>query len=114
MSKFNKLNIGDDPMLLHLIRNTDILSIFLHDSKSKYDLLRFLDFASDYISEYSPIIKSYNAYGASGDFSVDIHEYQGIYWVFAPEFDNRGLFLSLKCAEDAAFDIYSNFQPDDE
>ena len=65
-----------------------------------------LDAISDMISNYlfedyddnrSKIVESFDAKFFE-EFTIDIHEFHGIFWITAPEFDDEGYFTNLKDA----------------
>jgi hypothetical protein len=56
----------------------------------------------------SYVVQSLGAKGDYGDFCIDIHEFHGIFWISAPEFDDDGYFTSL---EDAVSFAESRYDP---
>lgn len=50
---------------------------------------------SDEFDEDSHIVKTLIGEGDFGEFDIDIHEFLGVFWISAPEFDDDGYFNSL-------------------
>jgi hypothetical protein len=108
----NELKIDDDLLVAHIVNRTDLLSKFIKESRNSpalEDSGDFLDFCHDYINNEAIYIDEQEAHGSFGPFLVSICEYQGIFFVQAPDFEDRGLFLNRSDADMAAEDITSNY-----
>ena len=96
------LNIQSAELLAHIATNTDL--------PARCDEGDFADFCFAEIHEHAEIYRTYDCVGAYEEpFQVTIREYQGVFFVQAPEFDDRGFFLDVDMAVHAAEDIASNF-----
>jgi hypothetical protein len=56
----------------------------------------------------SNIIETLTGKGDFDEFSIDVHEFHGIFWISAPEFDDEGYFISK---EDAIEFAVKRFEP---
>jgi hypothetical protein len=63
---------------------------------------------SDNFDISSKIVGCLTGKGDFGEFSINIHEFHGIFWVSAPEFDNDGYFTSK---EDAILFVQERYEP---
>ncbi len=65
----------------------------------------------------SNVVESLTGKGDFDEFNINIHEFLGVYWVSAPEFDNDGYFTSkddaISFAEDRYGPFISNYSDDD-
>ena len=94
-----ELDINSAELLAHIMTNTDLPDRFANDEC-------FSDRCFTAIHEYAGICRTYECLAAHEEpFQVVVREYQGVFFVQAPEFDDRGFFLDV----DAAEDIASNF-----
>ena len=57
----------------------------------------------------SNIVETITGKGDFDEFGINIHEFHGIFWVSAPEFDNHGYFTSLADAVNFAEHRYEPF-----
>jgi len=107
-----KLDIDDDKVVAHLVKNTELLSkyIAILDDKSDYDFGGFTDFCTDEIPWLAKEVCHEVAYGSYGEFHVSVHEYQGIYFITAIEFDNICYFLDIKDAKEEA-ESFASYYP---
>jgi hypothetical protein len=64
---------------------------------------------SDNFDISSNIVKSLTGKGDFDDFSINIHEFHGIFWISAPEFYNDGYFTSKEDAISFAQERYEPF-----
>ena len=70
----------------------------------------FADYCFAEIHERAEVYRTYDCIGAYDEpFQVTIREYQGVFFVQAPEFNDRGFFLDVDMAVHAAEDIANNF-----
>jgi hypothetical protein len=98
-----ELNINSAELLAHIMTNTDLPARFADDEC-------FSDRCFTAIHEYAGIWRTYECLGAHEEpFQVVVREYQGIFFVQAHEFNDRGFFLDVDMAVDAAEDIANNF-----
>ena len=51
-------------------------------------------FFSGNFDVHSNIVEELTGVGGYGEFSIYIHEFHGIFWISAPEFDDDGYFTS--------------------
>lgn len=111
MKIYGELDLLDEKVAYHLVSNTDLLNKYLKDCEGKFSFDYFADFACDEISNEAEVIESVDAVGAYEDeFSVNVMEYQGIFFVQANEFDDIRYFLKKESAEAAAFGLASDYQ----
>lgn len=97
-----ELNIQSTELLAHIASNTDL--------PARYDEGDFADYCFSEIHERAEIYRTYDCIGAYDEpFQVTIREYQGVFFVQAPEFNDRGFFLDVDMAVHAAEDIADNF-----
>ena len=97
-----ELDINSAELLAHIMTNTDL--------PARYAEGDFADFCFSEIHERADIYRIYDCIGAYEEpFQVTIREYQGVFFVQAPEFEDRGFFLAADLAVDAAEDIAMNF-----
>lgn len=66
-------------------------------------------FFSGNFDVHSNIVEELTGVGGYGEFSIYIHEFHGIFWISAPEFDDDGYFTSKEDAISFAKDRYSSF-----
>ena len=66
-------------------------------------------FFSGNFDVHSNIVEELTGVGGYGEFSIYIHEFHGIFWISAPEFDDDGYFTSKEDAISFAEDRYSTF-----
>ena len=98
-----ELDINSAELLAHIMTNTDLPARYADDEC-------FPDLCFTAIHEYAGICRTYECLGAHDEpFQVVVREYQGVFFVQAPEFDDRGFFLDVDMAVHAAEDIASNF-----
>jgi hypothetical protein len=64
---------------------------------------------SDNFDISSNIVQSLTGKGDFDDFSINIHEFHGIFWISAPEFDNDGYFTSKEESISFAEERYETF-----
>jgi hypothetical protein len=57
----------------------------------------------------SNIVDTLTGKGDFGEFSINIHEFYGVFWVSAPEFDDDGYFTTIDDAIAFAEDRYEPF-----
>ena len=86
-----KFETDDDKFIVHLLKNTDLLTKFLMSLSDTYsfEFDAFLDFC---LQEIYDAEESFHevAYGGYGPFDVCVHMYQGVSFVRANEFDDIG------------------------
>jgi hypothetical protein len=112
-----ELPITDLKVIQVVLSNSNVLELFAETGDTLHDHspeglstnAQFIDFLTDRFLELRKTVKDYTAHGDAGDFSVSICFWGGLYFVEAPEFDDRGYFVSLKDAMYAAEDIVENF-----
>lgn len=80
----------------------------------KLALEALVDILEDYIYSdnfdiNSNIVDSLTGKGDFGEFSINIHEFHGIFWISAPEFDDDGYFTSKDEALSFAENRYETF-----
>lgn len=98
-----ELTIDSPELLSHIAANTDLPA---RCADNEY----FADCCFSEIHEHAETCMSYDCIGAYEEpFEVRVREYQGIFFVQAAEFDDRGFFLDVNTAIDAAEDIAANF-----
>ena len=65
----------------------------------------------------SNVVESLTGKGDFDEFNINIHEFLGVFWVSAPEFDNDGYFTNkddaIAFAEDRYDAFISNYSDDD-
>ncbi len=65
----------------------------------------------------SNVVESLTGKGDFDEFEISIHEFLGVFWVSAPEFDDDGYFLSkedaIAFAEDRYGPFITNYSDDD-
>ena len=65
----------------------------------------------------SNVVESLTGKGDFDEFNINIHEFLGVFWVSAPEFDNGGYFTNkedaIAFAEDRYDAFISNYSDDD-
>ena len=66
-------------------------------------------FFSGNFDVHSNIVDELTGLGGYGEFSIYIHEFHGIFWISAPEFDDDGYFTSKEDAISFAEDRYNSF-----
>jgi hypothetical protein len=66
-------------------------------------------FFSGNFDVHSNIVEELTGLGGYGEFSIYIHEFHGIFWISAPEFDDDGYFTSKEDAISFAEDRYNSF-----
>ena len=102
----NGLSINCPELLDYLAINTKLPSRCT--SQASYE--EFADFCLAEIEIHGDTYRTYDCIGSDGThFPVLIREYQGVYFVQAPEFDDRGFFLDVNDALKAAEEIVENF-----
>ena len=67
-------------------------------------------FFSGNFDVHSNVVEELTGEGGYGEFSIYIHEFHGIFWISAPEFDDDGYFTSKEDAISFAVDRYSSFR----
>jgi hypothetical protein len=82
--------------------------------KDKNALDSVIEILQEYISDGSldnsnNIVHTLTGEGGFGEFSINIHEFHGIFWISAPEFDDDGYFTNLEDAILYAEDRYEPF-----
>jgi len=98
-----ELDINSAKLLAHIRTNTDLPARYSDDEY-------FPDHCCTALQEYARICRTYECLGAHDEpFQVVVREYQGIFFVQAPEFNDRGFFLEVDIAIEAAEDIANNF-----
>lgn len=98
-----ELDINSAELLAHIMTNTDLPARYADDR-------RFPDHCCTALQEDASICRTYDCLGAHDEpFEVVVREYQGIFFVQAHEFNDRGFFLDVDVAVDAAEDIANNF-----
>lgn len=98
-----ELTIDSPELLSHIAAKTDLRARYADDEY-------FVDCCLSEIHEHAETRLSYDCIGAYEEpFTVSVREYQGIFFVQAAEFDDRGFFLDVNAAIDAAEDIAANF-----
>jgi hypothetical protein len=101
--RMRELDIQSAELRAYIAANTDLPSRYAHEGD-------FADYCFSEIHERAEIYRTYDCIGAYDEpFQVTIREYQGVFFVQAPEFDDRGFFLDVDMAVHAAEDIASNF-----
>ena len=101
--RMKELDIQSAELRAYITANTDLPSRYTDEGD-------FADFCFSEIHERAEVYRTYDCIGAYDEaFQVTIREYQGVFFVQAPEFDDRGLFLDINTAIHAAEDIASNF-----
>jgi hypothetical protein len=80
---------------------------------NKNALNAIVELMADFISSNnfdvsSNIIETLIGKGDFDEFSINIHEFHGIFWISAPEFDDEGYFISK---EDAIEFAVKRFEP---
>jgi len=53
------------------------------------------DYIYDNLDANLKIVKTINGKGSHDAFNINIHEFHGVFWVSAPEFDDQGYFSKL-------------------
>ena len=111
-SMTGNLAIDNDQIVLHIIKNTDLLTKYLAQSAnySTFDFPSFLDYCSDTIPDDAKDVYVIEANNSIGPFDITVSEYQGIFWVTEIEGDRIGYFLNLDDAKGEAEDYASLFQ----
>lgn len=98
-----ELDIHSAELLTHIATHTDLPTRYADEGD-------FADFCVSEIHEHADTYCGYDCIGADEEpFQVTIREYQGIFFVQAPEFNDRGFFLDVDMAVHAAEDIVNNF-----
>ena len=98
-----ELDIHSAELLAYISVNTDLP--VRHQDEGD-----FADFCFAEIHEHADIYRTYDCVGAYDEpFQVTIREYQGVFFVQAPEFNDRGFFLDVDMAVHAAKEIANNF-----
>lgn len=73
---------------------------------------------SDNFDISSSIVQSLTGKGDFGEFSINIHEFHGIFWISAPDFDDDGYFTSkgdaLSFAENRYEPFITNYLKDED
>lgn len=64
------------------------------------------------IQNEAPIVKEIDAEQSKGIYTISIHGIPGAYWVFAPEFDDEGIFSTLSEAIAMIEDEHGEFLVD--
>ena len=107
----DNLAIDNDQIVLHIIKNTDLLTKYLAQSSSDstFDFLSFLDYCSDTIPDDAKDVYVIEAYNSNGPFEIRVSEYQGIFWVTQIEGDRVEYFLNLDDAKGEAENYASCF-----
>ena len=109
----------DDPLLIsHIEGCTDLVDkfeargqTFTSDSDRNS---HFLDFCHDEIINECQVIHESEAFGRDNDpFPITVNEYQGIFFVWALEFDDRGFFLDRESAMGVVDEYIADFPDQD-
>jgi|LauGreDrversion4_2_1035121.scaffolds.fasta_scaffold125914_4 hypothetical protein len=67
-------------------------------------------FFSGNFDVHSNVVDQLTGEGGYGECSINIHEFHGIFWISAPEFDEEGFFTTKEDAIAFAKDRYSAFR----
>lgn len=98
-----ELDIESAELRAFITANTDLPSRYTDEGD-------FAEFCFSEIHERAESCRTYDCIGAYDEaFQVTIREYQGVFFVQAPEFDDRGFFIDIDMAVHAAEDIANNF-----
>ena len=110
LSPMAKFETDDDKFIVHLVKNTDLLSKFLVSlsDTSSFEFDAFLVFCLQEIYDADEICNE-TAYGGYGPFDVCVHVYQGVSFVRAIEFDDIGYFLDIEDAKSAALEFAADW-----
>lgn len=82
----------------------------LKNNNSRNEIVKILEeYIYDNLDANLKIVKTLDGKGSYDAFSINIHEFHGIFWVSAPEFDNHGYFTSLADAVNFAEHRYEPF-----
>jgi hypothetical protein len=101
--RMRELDIQSAELRAYIAANTDLPSRYTDEGD-------FAAFCFSEIHERAEMYRTYDCIGAYDEpFQVTIREYQGVFFVQAPEFNDRGFFLDVEMAVDAAEDIARNF-----
>jgi hypothetical protein len=101
--RMRELDIQNAELRAFITANTDLSSRYNDEGD-------FAAFCFSEIHERADIYRTYDCVGAYDEpFQVKIREYQGVLFVQAPEFNDRGFFLDVDMVVHAAEDIASNF-----
>ena len=109
----------DDPLLIsHIEVSTDLREKFKaqgHTFTSDSDRnSHFLDFCYDEIINECQVIHQSEAFGRDNEpFPITVNEYQGIFFVWALEFDRREFFIKFESAMEVVEEYIVDF-PDQE
>ena len=102
-----ELKIDSPSLISHIQSNTDLSDKFKARFENEDDRDFFLDFCFDEIINESKLVHESEACGRDDEpFPISVNEYQGIYFVQAPEFDDRGFFLHL----DDAMEVVEEYE----
>ena len=81
----------------------------LKNNNSRNEIVKILEeYINDNLDANLKIVETIDGKG-SDDFPINIHEFHGIFWVSAPEFDDHGYFTSLTDAVNFAEHRYEPF-----
>ena len=113
-----ELSIDDPLLMFHIEVSTDLGDkfkaqghTFTSDSQRNS---HFLDFCYDEIINECQVIHQSEAFGRDNDpFQITVNEYQGIFFVCALEFDDRGFFLNRESAMGIVDEYIANFPDQD-
>jgi len=64
---------------------------------------------SDNFDVRSNVVKTITGKGGDGEFGINIHEFHGVFWISAPEFDVDGYFTNIVDAKQFAEVRYEPF-----
>jgi len=83
----------------------------IKDKGALYTIVEILEesFFSHSFDIHSTVVEQLTGEGGYGEFSINIHEFHGIFWISAPDFDDDGYFLSKEDAISFAEDRYNSF-----
>ena len=87
------------------------LPIMIKDNKALDAIVEILEgcIYSNNFDVGSNIVETITGKGDFGEFGINIHEFHGVFWISAPEFDDDGYFTSLDDAMEFAEDRYEPF-----
>ena len=73
------------------------LPIMIKDNKALDTIVEILEdcIYSNNFDVGSNIVETITGKGDFGEFDINIHEFHGVFWVSAPEFDDQGYFSKL-------------------